>query len=111
MDLSEVLQPEEVLDLDQAFTKMLDSHVIEALDRMARREAELLADPRFGKDSEMREITLWNVAALCAASERLSQVRTTTPGTRSGPDSTRGSHRSGSAVPSSRPPVPTCRYR
>ena len=72
VELEGVLSPDEVLEIGDAMEKMTDPQLRETLEELARREAALLKDSRFGDDSEMREITRWNIAALCAARVRIS---------------------------------------
>lgn len=72
MELEDILDPDERLEIGDAMEKMTGSQLCETLEELVRREVALLKDPRFGDDSEMREITRWNIAALCAASMRIS---------------------------------------
>jgi uncharacterized protein YceH (UPF0502 family) len=46
--------------------------IVERLEELAEREKGLLAS-ELGKDPELREITLWNLAVLCAAAEHLNK--------------------------------------
>jgi len=75
MELDGILEPDEILEIEDAMEKMSYSQICETLEELARREVALLKDPRFGNDLEIREITRWNVAALCAASMRISPKR------------------------------------
>jgi hypothetical protein len=87
MELDEILDPDEVLEIEDAMEKITGPQLCETLEELARREVALLKDPRFGNDSEMREITRWNIAALCAASLRISPDQTVQPETETSPDS------------------------
>lgn len=66
------ITPDEIIKLDDMISKMLDNQIKETLERLAKRELELLKEPGLGGDPEMREITLWNVAALAAASNLIN---------------------------------------
>lgn len=72
-DLTDVLGPDGAAEVEEIASKMTAAQLDEALSRLARREIALLRDPRFSEDEEMREITLWNVATLVAAAERLER--------------------------------------
>lgn len=62
--------PKEVEQIRVLGETLHDEHMSEALMRMYGREEELL-DTDIGKDPEMREITLYNMAALAGAAARL----------------------------------------
>jgi hypothetical protein len=64
------LSPLEVQELRDTVLTMQDKQASETIAQLASRELELL-ETELGKDPEMRAVTLWNVAALCAAAERL----------------------------------------
>lgn len=66
------LAPDEIVEIEDAVKKMTEAQLCETLDTLARREVSLVSDPRVQGDEEMREITRWNIAALVAASERLT---------------------------------------
>ena len=71
MELEAILSPDEILEIGDAMEKMTDPQLRETLEELVRREVALLSNPHLGEDSEMREITRWNIAALCAASTRI----------------------------------------
>ena len=75
MELEDILNPDEVLEIGDAMEKMTDPQLCETLEELVRREVALLNDPRLGDDSELREITRWNVAALVAASVRFNSKK------------------------------------
>jgi len=72
-DLTDVLGPDGMAEIEEIASKMTAPQLDESLSRLVRREIALMRDPRFSEDGEMREITLWNIAALVAAAERLDR--------------------------------------
>ena len=70
-DLIGVLGADGMAEVEEVASKITPEQLNEALSRLIVREVELLRDQRFSEDPEMREITLWNIASLVAASERL----------------------------------------
>ena len=80
------LGPEEVAELEDAIEKMTGPQLIETIDDLARREIELIKNPHIRDDEEMREITRWNIAALIAASIRLSPGQTGPQETQTSPE-------------------------
>lgn len=70
-DLVDVIGPDGMVEVEEISSKMSLEQLDESLSRLVVREIELLRDPRFSGDPEMREITIWNIASLVAASERL----------------------------------------
>jgi hypothetical protein len=69
------LNTDDLLELDEISEKILPDQICESLERMAKRELELLEDPRFNTNQELKSITLWNVATLCAAIKILSESK------------------------------------
>lgn len=71
---------EETERLQGLVATMDDGEVSAALEALAARELALLGNPAFAS-GEIREMTLANAAALCAAAERLalSRARTAKP--------------------------------
>jgi hypothetical protein len=67
--VSQTVTAEEKEQLDRIILTMSGDHLIEALEELARREIALLRTELGGTD--FREITLGNIAVLCAAIERL----------------------------------------
>lgn len=77
MDLNEnylpnILGPEGMLEVDEISSKITKEQLNESLERLINREVSLLKDPRFSNDEEMREITLWNVASLVSALNKIN---------------------------------------
>ncbi len=71
MELEDILNPDEVLEIADAMEKMTGSQLRETLEELVRREVALLGNSRLEDDPEMRGVTRWNIAALCAASVRI----------------------------------------
>lgn len=67
--MSEIVTPGEKEQMNEFILTMSNEHLVEMLESLASRELELLKTGL--GEGEMREITLANVAALCAAMERL----------------------------------------
>lgn len=67
--MSQAVTPDEREQLNDFILTLSDEHLSEMLESLASRELELLKTGL--GEGEMREITLANVAALCAAVERL----------------------------------------
>lgn len=65
----------------QLSQKLNDSEIAEELERLANREKEFLEriDPKFQDYESIRDITIFNIIILCAASERLSQLQKVEP--------------------------------
>lgn len=73
-ELRDVLGPDGMAEVQEISSKIKAGQLDEALTRLAVREIELLRNPKFSEDPEMREITYWNIAALVAAAERLEEA-------------------------------------
>jgi hypothetical protein len=79
MELVDILEPDEILEIEDAMEKVTDSQLCETLEELARREVALLRDSKLGEDPELREISRWNVAVLCAASMRIGPSQSVRP--------------------------------
>lgn len=67
------ITPHESEELLKIVNGLKPEQITEGLEELAKRERELLAS-ELGQDPELREITLWNIAVLCAAAERLTKA-------------------------------------
>lgn len=63
------MTPDEAEEMREKMLLLSDAQIAETLESLAGREIELLRTDLGGGD--LREITLWNIAILCAAHERL----------------------------------------
>lgn len=70
-DEKEALRPEDAETLRETVAKMRRDQIAKTLEELAQRELSLLEDPRIGGDVEMRQVTIWNAAAMIAAAELL----------------------------------------
>lgn len=108
--LFDEVDPRDIDSMNEMIDKMTGPQLEETLEALAKREALLLIHERIVADPDMKEITKWNVAALCAAINRISQARTplsstgtspdepgsrATPGSKSRPSSSRRGAKSG----------------
>lgn len=83
-----ILTAEEQDEVRQRAFFMPDERASELLEELAKREVQLLTDPRFGSDPARRDEILWNVAALSAAAERMAPTGwDVSPGRRGTPGS------------------------
>ena len=85
-----LLKPDEIAGIEKVASNFTSESLEKALSGLARREAELLRDPRFADDPDMRELTLLNIAALVAAAtmadDNLIPDQTGMPDNESAPD-------------------------
>lgn len=62
------------IELEIMVERITLPQIAETLETLATRERNFLKNPEFSTDDELKEITLWNVAALCAASGKIYQI-------------------------------------
>jgi len=62
------------VELQIMVERMTLPQIVETLEELAKREKNLLLNESVSKDEELKEITLWNFAALCAAIGKFQEV-------------------------------------
>ena len=70
---NEISDQDEV-ELQIMVERMTLLQIIETLENLAIREKALLSSEIISKDLEMKEITLWNFAALCSAIGKFQEI-------------------------------------
>ncbi|HEY8094880.1 MAG TPA: hypothetical protein VIE65_02145 [Methylobacter sp.] len=63
--------PRDINLIDEMIGKITDKQIKEILEELARREVELLLDSRISSTPDLKEVSMWNIAALCAASNKI----------------------------------------